>query len=407
MWTITEVALRAVAERWTVTEATLWTVAEVTLRTVAKGRTVTKAALWTVTTEGATFATKATTAFAVTTEGATFTTEGATFTTEGATFTTESTTTFAVTTEGATFTTESTATFAVTTEVATRSTTETAAFATFWFKGFAFFKTCNNTEFGFFFRFEVSCVEFVVFFFLSFIVFASSNTWLEDLLSANKLSATLRIDTSQRYFFRGKELSCTWFQITAPKGADANADELLNAKTEAGEHLTYLTLQTLFQHNRCAACGEAGNVLSLGLTFWKAKTLEQLYKYRVVEVLVKCDPVFLFNATTWVSYFLAESSLVSHDDQAFTVGVKTTNIVSVAELRKEEVINSTLSTLCFAAANKATWLVEQEYDFFHRGGAAAINLDEVGREYTNTWGVDGLAVYFYTTFCNQAVGSAA
>ena len=196
-------------------------------------------------------------------------------------------------------------------------------------------------------------------------------------------------------------------EITAPEGADTHAHQLLDAQTEAGEHLAHLALQSLLEHHAGAAGRKAGNILGLGLAFGDAHTLQQLDEHAAVESLVERHPVFLFHAATRVGEALADAAVVRENNQAFAVGIEAAHIVGVAVLGGQQVIHSADGALGIAAAHIAARLVEQNDHFLLRHGAAAVHLDKIGGHHAQTGGVHGLAVHFHTALSNQTVGGAA
>ena len=200
----------------------------------------------------------------------------------------------------------------------------------------------------------------------------------------------------------------TGFQVSAPQGADAYAHQFLYAESQAGEHLAHLALQSLFQHDACAAGGETGNILGFGLPLGNAHPLEQLNKHAAVECLVERDPVFLFDSTAGVCQILAHAAVVGENEQTFAICIQTSHIVGVAIFCRQKVVHGANGTLRIAAAYIATRLVEQDDDFLLRDGSSSIHLHKISGHDAQTRGVHGFAVYFYTPLCNEAVcGSAA
>ena len=95
--------------------------------------------------------------------------------------------------------------------------------------------------------FEVGGVEYIAFVVVILLGLACSGggTRFEYLLGTHETLAAARVGAGFGNLLGGHELAVAGLEITAPEGTDAHAHQLLDAQTEAGEHLAHLTLQTL------------------------------------------------------------------------------------------------------------------------------------------------------------------
>ena len=182
--------------------------------------------------------------------------------------------------------------------------------------------------------FEVSGVEDVAILFIlnARIVLLNLRTGFENLLSTHQPLTATRVGGSLSNLLSIHQRYMAGLKIATPEGADANAYQLLNAETQAREHLAYLALQALLQHDTSAAGTEAGYVLGLSLPFGDAHALQQLNQHAAVESLVECNPVFFFNATGGVTDALAKGAVVGENEQALTIGIQAADVVGVAIL---------------------------------------------------------------------------
>ena len=162
-----------------------------------------------------------------------------------------------------------------------------------------------------------------------------SLTRLEHLLGSHEPLAATRIRGGFRNLFRSQQGAVSGFQISAPEGADAYANQFADTQTKAGKHLAYLALQPLLQHHAGAAGRESGDVFGLGLSFRDADTLEQLQQYAAVECLVKRDPVFLLDPAAGVGDVLGKNAVIGKDNQPFAVCIQPTGIVGITVLGRQ------------------------------------------------------------------------
>ncbi len=277
------------------------------------------------------------------------------------------------------------------------------------FEGFAIVVLGDKAE-GFLFRLEVGGVEDVVVFVVLGRGIAGrllSLARAEGLGHADEALAAARVGGGELDLLRRQQLGAAGFEVAAPERADAHAHQLADAQTEAGEHLAHLALEPLFQHHAGATGREARDKLGLGLALGDAHTFEQLDEHTVIEGLVERDPVLLLDAAAGVADALAERAVVGEDEQALAVGIEAAHVVGVAVLGRQQVVDGAYCTLRLAAADVATRLVEQQHNFFLRGGSVAVHLHKVGGQNAQAGRVDGLAIHFDTAFGNEAVGGAA
>ena len=191
------------------------------------------------------------------------------------------------------------------------ATKGTAGFFTLGLEGFTIRKLGGGAE-SFLLRFEICGVEYVVI--VLILMGDVSRTLLrtrfERLLSPDKALTAAGVRSGIRDLFRSHDSSLTGLKIATPEGADTHTDELLHTQAKAGEHLTNLTLQPLFQYHAGAASAQAGNVFGLGLAFGNTYTLQQLNEHAVIESLIQSHPVLLLNAAAGVPDALAEGTIV-------------------------------------------------------------------------------------------------
>ena len=223
------------------------------------------------------------------------------------------------------------------------------------------------------------------------------------MLGSDEFALFGRVFQSKGDFVRREYLAGAGFEVAAPEGADADADEFLDPQAHAGEHLADLAFEALFEDDAGAACREAADVFGLGLAFGDAESLEELDEDGVVEVLVECDPVFFFDAVGGVGERLGQYAVVGHDDETFGVRVEATDVVDVVVADGQEVVDRAVCSLRFATAYDAARFVEQDGDFFLGGGVASVNLDEVRREDADAGSVDGFSVDFDASFGDEFV----
>ena len=208
-------------------------------------------------------------------------------------------------------------------------------------------------------------------------------------------------------FFGSQNADGSGFQISPPQGADAHAHKFFDAQAKAGEHLADLALQALFEHDAGTSRRKAGDVLGLGLAFRNADAFQELKEHGVVEVLVECDPVFLFDARLGVRELLSQRAVVRQQQQTFRIGVEAAHVIDVPIARRDQVVDRAVRTLSLAAADEAARLVQEQNDVFFRQRAAAVYLYKIGRKHAHTGRFDDVTVQFNAAFGNQAVGGAA
>ena len=198
-------------------------------------------------------------------------------------------------------------------------------------KGFSLRELGSNAQ-GFLLCFEVGRIEDVVIVIVLFLLLADGGIGarFEHLLGSHQTLAAAGIRAGLGNLLGAHQLAVPGFQISTPERADANAHQLLYAKTETGEHLAHLALQTLLQHYAGTAGGEAGNILGLCLTFRYTHAFEQLDQHAAVESLIQGYPVFFFYTTAGVGQVLAHAAVVGKDEQTFAIGIQSAYIVGMA-----------------------------------------------------------------------------
>ncbi len=287
-------------------------------------------------------------------------------------------------------------------------TTEAAIRFLFGFVGFSFGVFGDAGDFFVVTDFEVGRVEDVVVVIIV-VVFGRGvaggfrRARFEGLFRSDEFALFGRVFQGEGDFIRREDLAGAGFEVAAPEGADADADEFFDSQTHAGEHLADLAFEALFEDDAGAARREAADVFGLGLAFRDAESLEELDEDGVVEVLVECDPVFFFDAVGWVGERLGQYAVVGHDDEAFGVRIETADVVDVVVADGQEVVDGAVCSLRIAAAYDAAWFVEEDGDFLLGCGVASVHLDEVRREDADAGGVDGFAVDFDASFGDEFV----
>ncbi len=197
------------------------------------------------------------------------------------------------------------------------------------------------------------------------------------------------------------------FQIPPPQGADAHAHQLADAKAQTLEHLTHLTLQPLFQNNAGTASGSAANIFGPGISFRNAYAAQKLHQHGIIKILIYRHPIFLFNAAGRMGKDLGQFPLIRHNQKTFGISIQPSNVIQMAQTRRQQVINSAYGSLRFSAAYIPAGLVQQHYNLLHRGHMAAVHLHEILLRHPHPRRIDNLPVHFHAPFSNQPVGHPA
>ncbi len=197
------------------------------------------------------------------------------------------------------------------------------------------------------------------------------------------------------------------FQIPPPQGADAHAHQLADAKAQTLEHLTHLTLQPLFQNNAGTARGSAANIFGPGISFRNAYAAQKLHQYGIIKILIYRHPIFLFNAAGRMGKDLGQFPLIRHNQKTFGISIQPSNVIQMAQTRRQQVINSAYGSLSFSAAYIPAGLVQQHYNLLHRGHMAAVHLHEILLRHPHPRRINNLPVHFHAPFSNQPVGHPA
>ena len=108
-----------------------------------------------------------------------------------------------------------------------------------------------------------------------------------------------------------------------------------------------------------------------------------------------------------MAQLLDKFSIISHDKQAFRIGVKASHIVQVAQLGRQEIINRTFRPLSLAAAYKTTRLVEQDNGMFFGNHVVSVQFYKIfgGNPYAGRF--NNLAIHFHSTFYDQLIRCTA
>ena len=197
------------------------------------------------------------------------------------------------------------------------------------------------------------------------------------------------------------------FQIPPPQGADAHAHQLADAKAQTLEHLTHLTLQPLFQNNAGTARGSAANIFGPGISFRNAYATQKLHQYGIIKILIYRHPIFLFNAAGRMGKDLGQFPLIRHNQKTFGISIQPSNVIQMAQARRQQVINSAYGSLRFSAAYIPAGLVQQHYNLLHRGHMATVHLHEILLRHPHPRRIDNLPIHFHAPFSNQPVGHPA